>query len=86
MNNKFLQQIFQENGFSEDYLLFLKHFPQIMQDDNEKKVKYLAELLTVSKEGKVKSVEMVRRLPWTKTILEKVHKISRELLKHSGPK
>lgn len=48
-----------------------------MHDDNDKKIKYLAELLTVNKEGKVKSVEMVRRLPWTKTILEKVGKISR---------
>lgn len=77
MNNKFLQQIFQEKDFSEDYELFLKHFQQIMHDDNDKKIKYLAELLTVNKEGKVKSVEMVRRLPWTKTILEKVAKISR---------
>lgn len=57
-----------------------------MQDDNDKKIKYLAELLTVNKEGKVKSVEMVRRLPWTKTILEKVAKISKELLKYSGQK
>lgn len=57
-----------------------------MEEDNEKKVKYLAEMLTVNIEGKVKSVEMVRRLPWTQTILEKVGKISRELLKYSGPK
>lgn len=56
MNNKFLQQIFQESGFSEDYLLFLKHFPRIMTDDNHKKVKYLAELLTDSKEGKPRSL------------------------------
>lgn len=48
-----------------------------MTEDNDRKIKYLAELLTASKEGKVKSVEMVRRLPWTKTILEKVAKISR---------
>ncbi len=77
MNNKFLQQIFHEKDFSEDYLLFLKHFEQIMQEDNEKKIKYLAELLTVNKEGKVKNVEMVRRLPWTKIILERVDKISK---------
>lgn len=86
MNNKFLQQIFSEKDFSEDYELFLTHFQQIMAEDNDKKIKYLAELLTVNKEGKVKSVEMVRRLPWTSIILDKVAKISRELLKHSGPK
>jgi hypothetical protein len=31
MNNKFLQQIFQEKDFSEDYQLFLKHFSDIMR-------------------------------------------------------
>ena len=82
MNHKFLGQIFQEKDFSEDYLFFLNHFDNIMEQDNDRKVKCLAELLT-DPEGKVKSVDMVRRLPWTRTILNKVAKISRELLKHS---
>lgn len=30
MNNKFLQQIFSEKDFSEDYELFLRHFSNIM--------------------------------------------------------
>jgi len=49
MNNKFLQQIFQEKDFSSDYQLFLKHFPRIIEEDNDRKVKYLAELLTTQK-------------------------------------
>ncbi len=77
MNNKFLQQIFQEKDFSSDYQLFLTHFEGIMLEDNQKKIKYLADLLTNPKEGKNKSVEMVRRLPWTKSILDKVRKISK---------
>lgn len=85
MNNKFLQQIFQERGFSEDYRLFLRHFERIMQDDNNKKIRYLAELLSVVRQGRAKSVEMVRRLPWTSLILSKVGKISRELLKYASP-
>ena len=83
MNHKFLGQIFHEKDFSEDYMLFLTRFESIMEDDNDKKVKYLAELLTDT-EGKVKSVDMVRRLPWTRTILNKVAKISKELPKHSA--
>lgn len=64
-------------------MLFLTRFDQIMEEDNDKKVKCLAELLT-GKEGKVKSVDMVRRLPWTRAILNKVAKISRELPKYSA--
>lgn len=54
-----------------------------MIEDNQRKITYLAEMLT-NKEGRVKSVEMVKRLPWTRAILDKVAKISRELLKFSG--
>jgi hypothetical protein len=46
MNNKFLTQIFSEGDFSQDYRLFLEHFEAIMQEDNMKKVKFLAWLLT----------------------------------------
>lgn len=42
MNNKFLQQIFSEKDFSDDYELFLSHFNLIMAEDNDKKIKYLA--------------------------------------------
>lgn len=48
MNHKFLGQIFQEKDFSEDYLFFLNHFDNIMEQDNDRKVKCLAELLTDS--------------------------------------
>ena len=84
MNSKFLGQVFQEGDFSKDYLLFLDQFENIMTEDNDKKIKYLAQLLTSNKEsGKESSVEMVRRLPWTRPILQKVLKISKELLKFS---
>ena len=56
MNHKFLGQIFQEKDFSEDYLFFLNHFDNIMEQDNDRKVKCLAELLT-DPEGKVKESE-----------------------------
>ncbi len=54
-----------------------------MVEDNEKKIKYLAYLLTNEKDGKKKSAEVVKRLPWTHPILEKVRKISVELLRFS---
>ena len=56
MNNKFLQQIFQEKDFSVDYQLFLEHFDEIMREDNHRKVRYLAELLSGGKSKKVKGV------------------------------
>lgn len=83
MNSKFLQQLFSDAEFSRDYKLFLESFEEIMKEDNEKKVKYLAWLLTHEKDGKKKSVEVVKRLPWTHFILQKVRKISQELLKFS---
>lgn len=46
MNNKFLQQIFSDQEFSTDYKLFLDSFEDIMIEDNDKKIKYLAWLLT----------------------------------------
>jgi hypothetical protein len=46
MNSKFLCQVFAEGDFSEDYRKFLGQFEQIMMEDNVKKVKYLAWLLT----------------------------------------
>jgi hypothetical protein len=46
MNNKFLQQIFNDGDFSQDYQIFLGSFEQIMVEDNQKKVRYLAWLLT----------------------------------------
>jgi hypothetical protein len=69
MNNKFLHQIFSDELFSDDYRAFLEKFEQIMIDDNEKKVKYLAWLLTHEKEGKKRTIEVVKRLPWTRCIL-----------------
>jgi hypothetical protein len=41
----------------------------------------LAWFLTHRKSGRGRSVEMVRRMPWTKGIMQRVHKISFELLK-----
>lgn len=85
MNSKFLQQIFSEGDFKRDYFIFLSHFQEIMIEDNDRKIAYLAELLTCHKEGKQKNAEMVKRLPWTRPILEKVQKISRELLRFAEP-
>lgn len=78
MNSKFLQQIFSDGDFSQDYLLFLDNFEEIMREDNDRKVKYLANLLS---KGQRKGVEFVKRLPWTSHIMAKVRKISQELLK-----
>jgi hypothetical protein len=83
MNSKFLSQVFREGDFGKDYLLFLEGFEDIIAEDNDKKIRYLAELLNCSKEGKESNAEMVRRLPWTRPILEKVKKIASELLKFS---
>lgn len=78
MNSKFLQQIFGEGDFAQDYQLFLGSFDAIMREDNDRKVKYLANLLS---KGSSRGVELVKRLPWTSHILAKVAKISQELLK-----
>lgn len=49
-----------------------------MREDNERKVKYLANLLS---KGSSRDVELVKRLPWTSLIMAKVGRISQELLK-----
>jgi hypothetical protein len=84
MNNKFLAQIFNEGDFSADYALFLDHFEDIMREDNRKKVKFLAWLLTHRQEGKERTVEMVRRMPWTAALLDRTRRISLDLLKFAA--
>jgi hypothetical protein len=51
MNSKFLGQVFREGDFSQDYFVFLEQFESIMEEDNNNKIKYLARLLSCSKEG-----------------------------------
>jgi hypothetical protein len=82
MNSKFLQQVFSEGDFKRDYFIFLSHFEAIILDDNARKITYLAQLLTTHKKDKARTAEMVRRLPWTNNILEKVRNVARELLKY----
>jgi hypothetical protein len=55
-----------------------------MLEDNERKVKFLANILTHEKDGQKKGIEVVKRLPWTHLILQKVKKISLELLKFTS--
>lgn len=43
-------------------------------EDNRKKVKFLACLLTQN--GKQRSAELVRRMPWTIEVLQRARKIS----------
>lgn len=46
MNNKFLATIFAHADFCQDYRMFLDRFEAIMEQDNRKKIRLLAELLT----------------------------------------
>ena len=46
MNNRFLRQIFQEGDFTPDYHAFLVHFDEIVAQDNQHKVDYLAHILS----------------------------------------
>ena len=52
-----------------------------MIEDNSKKINYLASLLTTEKPNKNRNAQMVKRLPWTTPILNKVLIISKDLLK-----
>ena len=75
MNNRFLRQIFQEGDFTQDYQAFLGHLDHIILQDNEHKIKYLAQAL--SQPNAPRTADMVKRLPWTTSILDRVRKISR---------
>jgi hypothetical protein len=73
MNANFLQRIFTCEQFARDYRAFLAHFRPMVAEDNSKKVRYLAELVEEALEkGEVDGVVKIKRLPWTRAILEQV--------------
>lgn len=73
MNANFLKRIFACPQFAHDYRAFLAHFRPMVAEDNGKKVRYLAELVEEALEkGEVEAVAKIKRLPWTRPILDQV--------------
>lgn len=45
MNTNFLKKVFSSQLFLTDYMEFLKSFRRLVEEDNTKKIKYLAETI-----------------------------------------
>lgn len=45
MNGNFLKRVFASEAFANDYRKFLREFQELMAEDNEKKIIYLADVL-----------------------------------------
>ena len=45
MNGSFLKKIFSQEGFLEDYNYFLQKFGQLIAEDNDQKIRYLAKTI-----------------------------------------
>lgn len=80
MNGNFLKRIFSCAQFAEDYRLFLREFPALVAEDNDRKVKYLASMVEEALgKGEGEAVGKIKRLPWTREILKQVHELAASL-------
>jgi hypothetical protein len=56
------------------------YFNELISDDNEKKISYLAKLVEDSmKESNIVNIESMRRLPWTQHILRQCKELAATL-------
>jgi primosomal protein N'' len=92
MNTNFLKKVFSSQPFLVDYMEFLKSFRRLVEEDNTKKIKYLAETIeSYIAQHTVKvptclvtqKLEAIKRLPWTQNILEKTQDLAEKLAQHS---
>lgn len=80
MNGNFLKRIFSCQQFAEDYRLFLRDFPALVAEDNDRKVRYLASMVEEAlARGESDAVGKIKRLPWTREILRQVHELAASL-------
>jgi len=80
-NNRFITEIFASDIFYDDYLKYLDSFDEIMNTDNQKKVKkFIDFLVDCVEENAIHKVKKFKRLPWLKVWLETSKVIAYELL------
>jgi hypothetical protein len=65
--------------------LYSGEFKDLMLEDNRKKIKYLAEMISEAvNEGSIAKVEKLKRLPWTLEILEETNQLALNLAEKKG--
>ena len=61
MNGNFLKKVFAQPQFVTDYREFVIEFPELIIEDNEKKIKYLAE--TIDEYLTAENIKVIRYIP-----------------------
>lgn len=80
MNSTFIAQIFESQGFRDDYKEFLNEFDEVTDKDTVKKAAKLTSFIIESiKKEKVGSIAKYKRVPWLKVWVQNTKKVALEL-------
>lgn len=80
INTNFVKEIFNSQAFSKDYQEFLPNVDKYLQEDNQKKLKKLLDvLMECAKSNNFKKVGPLKILPWLEAWINDTKKIALEL-------
>lgn len=84
MNSTFLKKIFKSELFLSDYRIYLEHFDELSEKENEKKIKKCINSLTdFIEKKKIEKIKSYKRLPWTSMWLSETRELAFKLLNFS---
>ncbi|EAR90546.3 hypothetical protein TTHERM_00120960 (macronuclear) [Tetrahymena thermophila SB210] len=85
MNDDFLKKTFALNNFINDYKLFLESYDDILEKDNQKKIAILVDqILETPDENFEQGLLKIKRIPWSREILEQTKQLATFLLQKYG--
>ncbi|KAL4496044.1 hypothetical protein ABPG72_015466 [Tetrahymena utriculariae] len=85
MNDDFLKKTFALNNFISDYKLFLENYDDILEKDNQKKIAILVDqILETPDENFEQGILKIKRIPWSREILEQTKQLATFLLQKYG--
>lgn len=80
MNTNFITEIFQSEGFKQDYKEFLKRFDQISEAENSEKIRRFTQvILECTKKNKYDVIVKYKRVPWLKLWIQHTKIVAVEL-------
>ncbi|KAL4468575.1 hypothetical protein ABPG74_005078 [Tetrahymena malaccensis] len=85
MNDDFLKKTFALNNFINDYKQFLENYDDILEKDNQKKIAILVDqILETPDENYEQGLLKIKRIPWSREILEQTKQLATFLLQKYG--
>lgn len=80
MNSHFLAEIFGSDKFRRDYVIFLRNFDLVMEEDTiEKKKRFINFIIECMKQNTFEKILKYRRVPWLKVWVQNTKKVAEEL-------